>query len=579
MHSIRRSVLVFLLGLGFVFWAPVSGISQESLGRIYGVARDSSGATVPGVSVILTQADTGVKRILVTNDVGHYSATKLATGPYMVEGELAGFKKFVQTGIRLLPGDHLEVNVTLEVGNVAETVTVNADAPLVNTSSGTNKFSLDTQFLDSIPLKARDASQLLKIVPSATKMYYGDVYSIAGLDDRKNQLSIDGTTGNDPSRNTISNTAPPPDVLKEFSIETNFSAEYGGTGGAKLLFNTKSGTNQLHGSVYDYFRSENLNANTFQRNALNQPKADFKRHQLGFTVGGPVFLPKLYDGRNRTFFFVGHQQLQTPSSPYLWGRGGLTQAELEGDFSRSLVIPTVTQTGSTVPGSPFAGMVGQQITNLRPYLSPATTRLYRQLQYPIVQNSGQRYFESRTQATRLPEWIVRMDQSIGSKNTLSFNMYYRYNNPELRPFEYGSPLFERVSRFKNQHYGMSDVWVFSPTVVNDLRVGYQRSFELTEARNEGVSDFGLAYPAEAMIVWGTGPESTFRPSWFMGRSSPKTYDGSDIYDYIDTLSFTKGAHAFKTGATVQTYNRTTDYGAQPYWYWRGGYLTARQPNT
>ena len=351
-------------------------------------------------------------------------------------------------------------------------------------------------------------------------MYYGDVYSIAGLDTSKNQLS----------------SMELPEMIRRATPSPIRSSSRRAQG--VFCRNQFLGRIRRHGRSQASVQHKEWNqpatrkrlrllpvrepeCEHFSENALNQPKADFKRHQLGFTVGGPVFIPKLYDGRNRTFFFVGHQQLQTPSNPYLWGRGGLTQAELDGDFSRSLVIPTVTQTGSTVPGSPFAGMVGQQITNLRPYLSPTTTRLYRQLQYPIVQNSGERYFDSRTQATLLPEWIVRMDQSMGSKNTLSFNMYYRYNNPELRPFEYGSPLFERVSRFKNQHYGMSDVWIFSPTVVNELRVGYQRSFELTEARNEGVSDFGLAYPAEAMIVWGTGPESTFRPSWFMGRSSPK----------------------------------------------------------
>ena len=170
-------------------------------------------------------------------------------------------------------------------------------------------------------------------MPGITTGVKGD-YAANGVRETSNNFTLDGTDNSDVWQ-SIGSRNPPPDALQEFTVQSNYSAEYGRGGGVAIHALTKSGTNAFHGSVYDYFRSENLNANTFERNAEGLSKPDFKQHQWGGTIGGPIAIPGVYDGRNKSFFFFNMQRLGTPAAPYLVRRGGLTAAELAGDFSQS----------------------------------------------------------------------------------------------------------------------------------------------------------------------------------------------------------------------------------------------------
>ncbi|NWG12671.1 MAG: carboxypeptidase regulatory-like domain-containing protein, partial [Acidobacteria bacterium] len=301
--------------------------AQDPTGHIVGTIKDSSGGVVPGASVVLTNMDTGTKRVLMTNDEGIYSAPKLQTGKYEIEVVLKGFKKHQTSGLAVGAGSYIEADVVLQIGESAEVVAVTAEASLVSTTSGARRNSMDLALLDQLPLGGRDSDRLLALVPGAVKTEKS--YAINGTRETSNNFTLDGTDASD-TWNAVGNKLPPPDSLKEFAVQTNYSAEYGRGAGAAIIALTKSGTNRLHGSAYDYFRSENLNANSFQRNSTGSTRGELKQHQVGFTVGGPVYLPKLYDGRNRTFFFINFQNLLQPATPYLWGRGGFTAAELAG---------------------------------------------------------------------------------------------------------------------------------------------------------------------------------------------------------------------------------------------------------
>ncbi|NWG14340.1 MAG: TonB-dependent receptor [Acidobacteria bacterium] len=553
---------------GLLFCAVLAATlpAQERTGRIYGRVLDASGAAVPGATIVLTNTATGIKRTVLSSEIGLYNAPKLDTGPYQIEAEMSGFKKYIRSGISLLPGEVLEIDLPLEVGQISEMVTVTGQAPLVNTTTGGMSMSLETSLLDTIPLSARDAKGLLRLVPGAVSDYRGD-YAIQGIEGGKAGYSIDGLDAQDPWDTNLSN-APPPDVLKELTVQTNFSAEHGRAGGAMVLMTTKSGTNRFHGSVYDYFRCENLNANSFDNNRRGLKKADFKRHQLGFTAGGPVFIPSLYNGRNRSFFFIGYQDLKLPSAPYTGARGGLTAAELEGDFSNSPLKPAVRASAANTPGSPFAGMTGQTITNLKPFLSPAAVRIYKGLNMPIVQNSGDRFYENRITTESHPEWTLRADHSIRDAHMLTFSMYLREDKPEPRQSDYAPEAFKNAGNSRTQHYGLSHIWTMSSNTVNELRVGYQRVFEFQRAEWEGVnwSLFGIPYPQPhpkaALNFTGTGSTSTFSPNFFNLRSSATLRDEArDIYDLREIFSWTKGSHYLKTGLTLQRhhYYRTTIY--------------------
>ena len=364
--AIRSRYPLCLLAAGILFvavWGDLS-VAQERTARVYGVVRDNTGGLIPAATVVLSQTETGFKTELMSSEIGVYNAPRLVPGTYTLEVEQAGFKKFVRTGLMLLPGDVVEINISLQLGERTDVITVTEQTPLVNTTTGTSRSTLEAAIVDVLPLNARDARELVKLTPGSVVDYTNTVH-VNGIDTYQNNYSLDGTTNRDPYGHTQVH-APTPDALKEFSVETNYSAEYGNGAGAAILMTTKSGTNQLHGSVYDYFRAENLNANTFQRNYSNLGKGDFKRHQVGFTVGGPVVLPKLYNGKDKSFFFFSAQWLKVPSTPYLSRLGGLTAAELAGDFSRSKVIPKVSKSWSDTPNSPFAGMEGQEITNIAP---------------------------------------------------------------------------------------------------------------------------------------------------------------------------------------------------------------------
>ena len=480
-----------------------------------------------------------------------------------MEAELTGFKKFRRSEIVLATGDVLEINLVMEVGQISDIVTVTERSPLVNTTTGANKTTLETELMEHFPIPNRGVVDLMQMVPGARKSAFHGHYAIGGLDGRRSSYALDGTDTGDPSGaysvrppDQDYTAAPPPDALSEFSVETNYSAEYGETPAAKILMTTKSGTNQFHGSIYDWFRTENLNANTFQNNYYGRPKADFKKHQLGFTAGGPVSLPKIYDGKDKTFFFVNYQRfLDYPGNPITRQVGGLTAAELAGDFSQSTVKPLVSRNAATAPNSPFAGMENQEITNLAPFLSPTAVRMYRVLQIPLVPTSGARYLEQIYQQRKIHDWTMRVDQTIGKKHNLSFSSFYQHNIPSPIPYDFAAPALKSAKPWRTQHYSLAEIWSISPTMVNELRVGYirWREYELLDNGGVDLNSLGIPYPTDSINF-----TISTTASFFTIRHRTGLQRLRDTYNYLDTFSITKGSHFLKMGGTIAVRNHTTE---------------------
>lgn len=527
--------------------------AQERTGHIYGRVVDASNSILVGTTVTVTEARTGTTRVVVTNEQGNYSAPRLETGDYTVEAELDGFVPFRRTGVVLGAGTVAEINIMLQVGGEAETVEVTGTPPMVNTSSGAVRTEISPVFVERLPLPGRNSNDLIELIPGMTSGVTGN-YAANGARESSNNFTLDGTANTDTFHNTVSRN-PPPDALQEFVVQSNYSAEYGRGGGVAVIAITKSGTNELHGSVYDYFQGENLNANSFERNAEGLPKSDFKRHQWGVTVGGPVVLPRLHDGHNQTFFFFNMQRLGTPADPYLYRRGGLTAAELAGDFSQSKIIPTVSATAAAAPNSPFAGMAGQQITDLSPYLSETAVRWYELFDLPIVENSGDFFSESRTASESQPEYTARVDHSLHANNRVSFSMFHRSDAPEPTHIRNAPEGFRQGRRLVHQHYSVSDVWTIGSSVVNEVRVGYNHISD-TEVPEFGDVDFsalGLPFPrlSEGQFISLKSDEGDFAPSAFNMEAPSSKLEERDIVDFRNTLSFVKGNHLMKAGVTIQ----------------------------
>ena len=306
---------------------------QNVTGTISGIVHDPSGAVVPLVNITATNTGTSAAFKTTTDETGAYFLRTLPVGIYDLAAEVNGFKKYQTKGIRLQVNEVARVDVNLAVGTAAETVTVSSQAVVVDTTTATLKTAVDQKRIEELPLNGRNPTQLMQLIVGVVKDTRADVtsgttypgtlpVSVKGNRSNSTNYVLDGAQNNDHYSNAA-NPMPNPDALQEFSVQTNnFSAEFGRQSGGLVNAVTKSGTNDIHGSAFEFVRNKAINA----RNFFNPPVSPgsnvrrddgLKRNQFGATVGGPVFIPKVYNGRDKSFFFFSYQgtaQRQTPIS-------------------------------------------------------------------------------------------------------------------------------------------------------------------------------------------------------------------------------------------------------------------------
>src|SRR5712691_5768516 len=324
-----KSVAFSLLG-GVFLWLCSSTAWAQSTAQISGTVTDQSGAVLPGVEVTATQTDTGLTRSVVTNETGSYILPNLPIGPYRLEAGLPGFRTFAQTGIVLQVNGNPVVNVVLEVGQVAETVEVEANAALVETRSTGIGQVIDNVRVLELPLNARNVQQLIVLSGNAVgggvfgtnRGYPTDIISVAGGLNNGLTYLLDGASHNDPYTN-FNFPLPFPDALQEFKVETSsVPAQYGQHSGGAVNAITKSGTNEFHGDLFEYVRNRVFNA----RNTFALQRDGLKRNQFGGVLGGPII-------KNKLFFFGGDQATLVRSQPATIINFIPTPQMLGGDFT------------------------------------------------------------------------------------------------------------------------------------------------------------------------------------------------------------------------------------------------------
>src|SRR5690242_208315 len=309
----RLYVSAFLLCLA----AALVLNAQTTSGSIVGTITDPSGAVIGGANITITNVDTNISVKTTTDQAGNYVVTPLAIGRYSVSVEAAGFKKSVRSDIPLNVQDRVRVDATLEVGAVTDTVEVQAAAPLLQTDTSYLGQVVDSQRIVDLPLNGRFFTRLAVLTAGTAPTVHGardentGGFTANGVRPYQNNFLLDGMDNNSLSEDLGSQQSfvigPPPDAIAEFKVQTNsMSAEFGRSGGAVLNVTIKSGTNALHGTAYEFLRNSDLDAKNFFDSPTN-PIPPFKMNQFGFSVGGPVWLPKIYNGRNRTFFFFDYQ--------------------------------------------------------------------------------------------------------------------------------------------------------------------------------------------------------------------------------------------------------------------------------
>lgn len=334
------SRLTHLLTVAILLAAPI--FSQTITATLEGEVKDATGAVVPGIHVRVINADTGVVTRVDSGPDGRFIAQSLQPGPYSVVIEAPGFKKVDRSGIVLQVAQAARIDLTLEVGSVTETVEINAQAPLLESSSSALGQVIENRSITNLPLNARNPYALVFLAPgvigNVAPQFNQANISINGGRPGANEILADGIPSSPPLVNPIQGFTvyPSVDAVQEFKVQTNsYSAEFGRSSGGIINLVFKSGTNQLHGTVYEFLRNSKLDANGYFANQRGLARTNFKRNQFGASAGGPVVIPKLYNGHNRTFFFADFEGLRERTQSNLTNTVP-TEQQRTGDFSKTV---------------------------------------------------------------------------------------------------------------------------------------------------------------------------------------------------------------------------------------------------
>lgn len=526
---IRLSFLALALAAGQVLCA------QVNTATILGTVTDRSGAVVPRARVTVTNVDTNFSRSVNTDALGQYSIQFLPTGAYRLEVTAGNFKKFVQSGIILDVGRRARVDPTLELGTVTETISVTADAPLVNTASATVGRTVDNVEITNLPLVNRDVYSLLDLTPGVESSESGNAFGYREQRTMINGSSYQGTgTVNyflDGGNNTTGlrgtgNAVPNPDAVQEFRVVTNsYGAEFGRFAGGVIDVVTKSGTNQFHGSLFEFIRNDKLNANTWNASS----KSPLRRNQFGGTLGGPII-------ENRTFFFASYSGLR--QREYAFKRSAIVPTELEraGDFSASAKKPNDPTTGKPFPD----GVIPPD------RFDPTAKRILNEY-IPGANLPGSFYEVTQAEPYDDDEAQFKIDYALSQSHQLT-GSYFRDSGQSLESLSGNLIWSQRQFKWTQHNVNVSDTWTLSPTAINQFRLSYVRNF----GGRLNLPQMSLGDLGSQFQIQGTPslPQIGVSGYFTLGQGIAGPSAGSNYYGIRETFSLTRGTHSIKLGGDV-----------------------------
>src|SRR5499426_594925 len=541
------------LALVCCLWAAAIAQAQSISGRITGVISDQTGAVIPNASVTVTNDGTGAARRVTADGNGLYVAAELPAGFYTIKVEGGGFAVATRTRVKVDVGLETRVNVILTPGATAAAVNVRDEAPLLQQDSGGLADIVNNKQVDSLPINGRDYRRLTTLTPgSAPRSQRGSLgsFTVNGQREKANIFLIDGVDNNDAFRNQPSfnqggvTGAPatlfPIDALGEFNLQTQGAAEYGRNSGAVVNIAIKSGTNQFHGSDYDFLRNDNLDArNFFERCPASNPNCDgggkqeFRNNNFGAVLGGPII-------KNRTFFFGGYE------------------GQREFVFSPGLVrVPSASDIAA-------ARMVNAALGRAE---NPLSTQLLNTLfpQPTLGAATGNNYSFAAPNRNDSDNFLVKINHQISDRLDLS-GRYIFGDGTQNFPLTSGNssplPQYQTVVPTRVQLFGLNLTQVLSPRLINESRAGYNRYvqfFNPLDANNPLPQ--GLNTGAQ------TGGLPTITVTGFVSLGAPTNVPRgrvSSAYQFTDNLTFSAGAHNYKFGGEYRRaiVNSTNDVNAR-----------------
>jgi len=523
--------------------APLA--AQTHTGSVRGIVTDQNGAVVNGATVTLTSDETGEKRTATSGGDGEYIISSLRPGPYRLEIASASFKPHSQ-GVVLQVNQELRRDVILEVPGSSDYIVVTDELVPLKKDSASLGTVIENKQITGLPLDGRNFYELNLLVPGAVPAAQGSAgsvrgdfaFSVNGAREDSNNFLLDGVYNVDPKLNTFG-VRPPVDAIREYEMLTStYDASFGRNAGAQVNVVLKSGSNDFHGSIYEFFRNGALDARNYFA-PTDEPAPKYQRNQFGFSFGGPLV-------RNRTFFFADYEGTRS--------REGITRLanvptlrEREGDFSQSAFAPIDPLTGQPFPGGVIPverqSAIGRRIAALYPA--------------PNRDDAFQNFVSSPVQRDRNDSFDVRLDHSLSGRSNLVFR--YSFNDRDLfEPFS--GPTFSLVPGYgvniprRSQNVMLGETHVFTPAFINEARVAFNRValgvFQETSGTsvNRAVGlpelssdprDFGLSF----ITVTGFSPLGD--------EGNNPQHSTTNTYQLLDTATYSRGGHLMKFGADIR----------------------------
>lgn len=570
-----------------------SAYAQSTFGTITGIVTDSSGGVIPNATVVATNTQTGSRAETVSSSTGNYVIPSLQVGPYQLSVSVSGFKSYERSGITIASNDNLRADIVLEVGAATEHVQVIAEAAALKTESTEVSTTMENKLVTDIPLAVagigggmRNAFSIMMMLPqvkSGNGQSAWDDLQIGGGQQHDWNVSVDGLSVEMGWRNHVgymNRLTPSVDSVEELHIETAaFKAENSRASGGNVSITTKSGTNELHGSAFDYFQSQVFNANTWLNNSLGRSKSKFHRNDFGATVGGPIFIPKIYNGKNKTYFFYSYEGYRFPQTVDASQQTIPLPDMINGNFSgwknsAGTLIPIYDPATTRSDGK--GGFVRDAFPgNIIPAarLSPLSKALAAYYPAPNAAGLVRNYVSPGNQPSKRIENanVLKIDQSFGIKNRLSVtwtgngeHIIDAYDTNPANPLNWSGlpyPLSGRNYFNGDQYYGnvfrINDTHLISPTMINTLTLGAHR---LTHPEHDIT-----AQPAGQK--WGdklggavannpgyntSVPPVAFQNDNYTGWDSSKLWDEyHTVFGLDENITWIKRNHSLKFGYSYQ----------------------------
>ena len=529
-------------------------VKAQTTGNIVGTVTDPTGAVIPGALISISNESTGFVRELKTDQSGYYFVARVPVGVYRVTGSREGFKLFTQTNVVVDVEENVRVDIRLEVGSRTDVVEVSASGVKVETTVATLGETVDRKRMVELPLNARNFLQLAVLQPGVTPGLElthnntaltpgggGNSPQVNGLRSSSNNYLLDGANNNEVFLGEAA-ALPPPDALEEFRILTNsYSAEYGRGAGSIISVITRSGTNDIHGTVYEFLRNDKLDA----RNFFSAEKTPLRRNQFGFSVGGPI-------QKDKTFIFGAYEGFRESRGVPLAATVP-TALEQSGDFSQSAVQPIDPSTGSPFPGDivPIAP-IGQNILSHYPLPNDPSGA-------PIFNFAGNSPKET-------DNFIVRLDYTVSEKQKY-MGRYSLVDGTIVGPrvsANFGGiiqlPDFRTLDAFRLQNVAWTHEYVFSPAFLNTFRMAYHRysgSGFGADSPIVNARDYGFTFPHSSPTDDLALPQIVVAGLTAQGyATSGPTDRAENTFQFEDNIVSTKGRHVLKFGVQLHRIRQT-----------------------